>query len=266
MKLRSDFRKATTIMNRLHRESEEEEERLEPIIFTSIPEVALFFFQSFMVAVEWKLVELIIFWIVAVRSFTADNNLLEPTVGVNRVPSHVIFSCFTAQSSMSPMTLVQGVFRTSSMCHALEWLFWFSSTLHSALYTVFLIIFFILLIVILTFIFIFHVVFGSMRSTMRTSANEEVGTLAQNNPLTGYNPNVIDNYNTSETTEMFIQDSAPATAGRQTCMTWRSMTTPLAERSLHHCSLTSEKIQRAVDKPITLLTKLLQVSRSLSVM
>ena len=49
--------------------------------------------------------------------------------------------------------------------------------------------------------------------------------------------------------------SPPATAGPQTCMTWRSMTTPSAKRSLHHCSLRSEKIQRAVDKLITLLTK-----------
>ena len=34
--------------------------------------------------------------------------------------------------------------------------------------------------------------------------------------------------------------SPPATAGPRTCMTRRSMTTPSAERSLHHCSLRSE--------------------------
>ena len=61
--------------------------------------------------------------------------------------------------------------------------------------------------------------------------------------------------------------SPPATAGPQTCMTLRSMTTPSAERSLHHCSLRSEKTQRAVDKLITLLKKVCcQVSRRLSVM
>ena len=61
--------------------------------------------------------------------------------------------------------------------------------------------------------------------------------------------------------------SPPAKAGPQTCMTWRSMTTPSAERSLHHCSLRSEKIQRAVDKLITLLKKVCcHVSRCLSVM
>ena len=78
---------------------------------------------------------------------------------------------------------------------------------------------------------------GSIRSPMRTSANEELATLAENNPLTGYEPNFINNYQISETTE---------TLGPQTCMTWRSMTTPAAERSLHHC-FRSEKIQRAVD-------------------
>ena len=43
---------------------------------------------------------------------------------------------------------------------------------------------------------------------MRTSANEELGTLAENNPLTGYEPNVIDNFHISETTEFFIQESS----------------------------------------------------------
>ena len=35
--------------------------------------------------------------------------------------------------------------------------------------------------------------------------------------------------------------SPPATAGPQTCMTWRSMTTPSAWRSLDHCSFTQER-------------------------
>ena len=44
------------------------------------------------------------------------------------------------------------------------------------------------------------------------------------------------------------------------------MTTPSARRSLHHCSPRSEKMQRAVDKLITLLTKVCRpVSRRLSV-
>ena len=61
--------------------------------------------------------------------------------------------------------------------------------------------------------------------------------------------------------------SPPATAGPRTCMTGKSVTTPSAERSLHHCSLRSEKIQRAADKLITLLKKACcQVSRCLSVL
>ena len=43
---------------------------------------------------------------------------------------------------------------------------------------------------------------------MRTSAIEELGTLAENNPLTGYEPNLIDNYHISETTDIFIQESS----------------------------------------------------------
>ena len=43
------------------------------------------------------------------------------------------------------------------------------------------------------------------------------------------------------------------------------MTAPSAERSLHHCSLRSEKNQRAVDKLITLLKKVLLSSQFLSV-
>ena len=49
---------------------------------------------------------------------------------------------------------------------------------------------------------------GSMRSPMRTSANEELGTVAENNPLTSYEPNFIDNYQISEMTEIFIHESS----------------------------------------------------------
>ena len=46
---------------------------------------------------------------------------------------------------------------------------------------------------------------------MRTSANEGLGTLAENDPLTSYEPNFIDNYHISETTDMFIQGSSSDT-------------------------------------------------------
>ena len=71
----------------------------------------------------------------------------------------------------------------------------------------------------------------------------------------------------SQRPQKFSSRSPPATSGPRTCMTRRSVTTPSAERSLHHCSFRSEKNQRAVDKLITLLKKVCcQVSRCLSVM
>ena len=63
---------------------------------------------------------------------------------------------------------------------------------------------------------------------------------------------------TISTTQRPLKSSSrsnPATRGPRTFMTRRSVTFPSAERSLHHCSLRSEKIQRAVDKLITLLNK-----------
>ena len=97
---------------------------------------------------------------------------------------------------------------------------------------------------------------------MCTSPNEESGPLANNAPLTGYEPNFL-----FQIPLKFSSRSNPATRGPRTCMTWRSVTTPSAERSLHHRSLRSEKNQRAIDKLITLLKKVCcQVSRCLSVM
>ena len=81
---------------------------------------------------------------------------------------------------------------------------------------------------------------------------------------------MIPNSSTTTTSQRplkFSSRSPPATAGPRTCMTWRSVTTSSTERFLHHCSLRSEKNQRAVDKLVTLLKKVCcQVSRCLSVM
>ena len=49
---------------------------------------------------------------------------------------------------------------------------------------------------------------GSERSTLCTAANEELGTLADNTPLTGYEPKIFDDFHISETTEIFIQESS----------------------------------------------------------
>ena len=71
---------------------------------------------------------------------------------------------------------------------------------------------------------------------------------------------------TSQRPLKFSSRSPPATRGPLTCMTRRSVTTPSAERSLHHCSLRSVKNQRAADKLVTLLKKVCcQVSRCLPV-
>ena len=42
-------------------------------------------------------------------------------------------------------------------------------------------------------------------NTLRTSANEDLGTLAEYDPLTGYEPN---DYHISEVTEPYIQESS----------------------------------------------------------
>ena len=61
--------------------------------------------------------------------------------------------------------------------------------------------------------------------------------------------------------------SNPATRCPRTCLTRNSVTRPPAERSLHHCSLRSEKNQRRDDKLVTLLKIVCcQVSPCLSVM
>ena len=61
--------------------------------FSTVPKVAPVFFQFFMVAVEWTLVELISKKkIVAAGSFTTDGNLMQPTGCVNSTPHTSPFS------------------------------------------------------------------------------------------------------------------------------------------------------------------------------
>ena len=139
----------------------------------------------------------------------------------------------------------------------------FPSTLHSALFTVSLIFYFILLI----FIFIFHVGRFGENSPVRFR-EWGVWLFGQQRPSHRLWPQLL--WRLPHLRNHWMKSSSrspPATAGPRTCMTRRSMTTPLAERSLLHCSLRSEKNQRAVDKLVTLLKKVCsQVSRCLSVM
>ena len=103
--------------------------------------------------------------------------------------------------------------------------------------------------ILLIFYFIFHVDRFGGRSPSQVMSPTSSTTTTSQRPL------------------KFSSRSPPATRGPRTCMTRRSVTTPSAERSLHHCSLRSEKNLRAVDKLITLLKKVCcQVSRRLSVM
>ena len=74
---------------------------------------------------------------------------------------------------------------------------------------------------------------GSGRSTLCASANEELGTLADNNPLTGYEPNVLDNYQISETTEIFIQESSSDSSS-----------------NLHDWEISDNTIGRALSSPL----------------
>ena len=109
-----------------------------------------------------------------------------------------------------------------------------------------------------------HLLCGSVRREFPCAVpNEESDSLVSNAPLTGYEPKFFDDYHFSETTEIFIQESS--TPGPRTCMTRRSVTTPSAERSLHHCSFRSEENQRTEDKLITPLEESLLSSQSLCV-
>ena len=121
------------------------------------------------------------FWFVVVGSFTAGCNLLQPTGCLNRTPSHVTFSrtCMHSFQCRTWHWLKFGYPRipshvSSAWCVLLDSLRLsfcsspslsssFSSSCSSSSSSMWV---------------------GSMRSPMRTSANEESGTMAENNPLT----------------------------------------------------------------------------------
>ena len=121
-RLRSDFRAAVTIMNRLHRESGEE--RAEPIPFPQYQRWHPSSSSSSWWNWDQKLVELIFFFqeFVVVGSFTSDSNLLQPTGVVNSTPNTSPFSrSQRALIMMCDTTLAQVFVRViQSMCHALE--------------------------------------------------------------------------------------------------------------------------------------------------
>ena len=110
---------------------------------------------------------------VVVRSLTADSNLLQPTVSVNRTPSHVTFSRThdrVAHDIGSRLSASRHPCFTRNVSSDL------SSTLHFASHSPHL-----------------HL-HGSGRSTLCASPNEELGILADNNPLTGQAADAVSAY------------------------------------------------------------------------
>ena len=139
--------------------------------------------------------------------------------------------------------------------HALMLCVWFSATPF-----LFLLSFFSLrLFILLALSFFFHDVVYKYPAHF---ANEDLGTLAEYDLSQGMSPTTT----TSRRPLNRTSRNPPARTGPWTRMTSSTMTTPSALRSLQHCSPRSEKMQRAVDELITLMTKVCRpVSRRLSV-
>ena len=162
---------------------------------------------------------------------------------------------------MSHAILAQGVCARHAIHVSYVCVFDLSSTLSSHFSLVSPIFHFILL--------IFHFIFCAVRFGVKTPfALPRMRSLAlwSTTSLSQVMSPTCSTTATSQRQLKFSSRSPPAKPGPRTCMTRRSVTTPSAERSVHHCSLRSEKNQRAVDKLITLLKKVCcQVSRCLSV-
>ena len=75
---------------------------------------------------------------------------------------------------------------------------------------------------------------SSEQDPLCTSPNEESGPLANNAPLTGYEPNFFDAYHYSETTEIYLQEQSSDTRPSY----------------LHDAELDDETIGRALSSPL----------------
>ena len=75
---------------------------------------------------------------------------------------------------------------------------------------------------------------GLEQDPLCTSPNEELGTLANNAPLTGYEPKFFDYCHFTETTEIFIQESSSDTRPSY----------------LHDSEITDDTIGRALSSPL----------------
>ena len=84
---------------------------------------------------------------------------------------------------------------------------------------------------------------GSELNPLCASANEEFGTLANNAPLTGYEPIFFDDYHLSETTEIFIQESSSDT--RPSYLHYSEISDDTIGRTLSSPLLTQERQEPA---------------------
>ena len=75
---------------------------------------------------------------------------------------------------------------------------------------------------------------GSEQDPLCTSSNEESGPLANNAPLTGYEPNFFEDYHLSETTDIFLQEQSSDTMPSY----------------LHDAELSDYTIGRALSSPL----------------
>ena len=84
------------------------------------------------------------------------------------------------------------------------------------------------------------------------------GTLADNNPLTSYEPNILDDFHCSETNEVVFQEDSCEKDTEPSYLRDAELddeTIGKALSSPHHCSFRSETNQRTEDKLITLMKK-----------
>ena len=117
-----------------------------------------------------------------------------------------------------------------SMCHAPECLSVLSSTL--TLFSFVSLSIFHFFFVILDFYP--SMLIGSEQDPLCTSPNEESGTLANNLPLTGYEPNFFNDFHFSETTDIFLQEQSSDTMPSY----------------LHDAKLSDDTIGRALSSPL----------------
>ena len=75
---------------------------------------------------------------------------------------------------------------------------------------------------------------SSEQDHLRTSANEESGPLANNAPLTGYEPKFFNDFHYSETSDIFLQE--PSSDTRPSC--------------LHDAEISDYTIGRALSSPL----------------